>query len=358
MADKSDKSDHENVPGPHAIWSGIIAFGLVSIPVSLFPAHTGSGVSLRMVDSEGNPLRRQYFCEREEIAIERDEIVRGYEVDSNRYVVVEDDELEALAPEKSQEINLSRFVGLAEINPVHFERAYFLVPDKGATKAYRLLAKSMEDEQRAGIATFVMRDKEYLVAIVAQQGILRAETMRFNDEIRTPEDVGLPQRADADGKLVKAFKKAIKERIQDGLNREDLTDTYSKKLREYAEAKYRSGRDVKAPAGGEASDEPTNVIDLMQVLKQRLLGQEDDRGAREKTAKPEQSKRSAKRTKATSKAKPGDEEKSTGKKKSPNSEQLQLLSRDELYEKAKSLDIPGRSSMSKPELIEALKAAV
>jgi DNA end-binding protein Ku len=345
-------ADHENVPGPHAIWSGIIAFGLVSIPVSLFPAHTGGGVSLRMVDSEGNPLRRQYFCEREDIAIERDEIVRGYEVDTNRYVVVEDDELEALAPEKSQEINLSRFVGLAEINPVHFERAYFLVPDKGATKAYRLLAKSMQDEQRAGIATFVMRDKEYLVAIVAQQGILRAETMRFNDEIRTPEQIGLPERADVDSKLVKAFKQAMKKHIQDGLNRDDLADTYGQKLREYAEAKVRSGRDVKGPVGGEAGDEPTNVIDLMQVLKQRLQGQED-----EKAATPEQPKKSAKRKKATNKAKRGDETTSTDEESS-DSEQLQSLSREQLYEKAKSLDIPGRSSMSKPELIEALKAAV
>jgi DNA end-binding protein Ku len=352
-------ADHEKVPGPHAIWTGIIAFGLVSIPVSLFPAHTGSGFSLRMVDSEGNPLRRQYFCEREETAIERDEIVRGYEVDTDQYVVVEDDELEALAPEKSQEINLSRFVALAEVNPVHFERAYFLVPDKGATKAYRLLAKSMQDEQRAGIATFVMRDKEYLVAIVAQQGILRAETMRFHDEIRTPEQIGLPEPAEADSKLVKAFRRAIKENTQDALNRDDLTDTYSQRLREYAEEKYRSGQDVKGPPEGEVGEDPSNVIDLMQVLKQRLQGQEDDREheARKKAAKSEPPKKSAKRKKATGKAKRGDKKKTTSKKRAAR-EQLQLLSREELYEKAKSLDIPGRSSMSKPELIEALKAAV
>lgn len=278
-------ADDEQVASPHAIWSGIIAFGLVSIPVSLFPAITGSRVALRMVDSEGNALRRQYVCDREEITLERDEIVRGYEVDSDRYVVVEDDELEALAPEKSQEINLSRFVALAEINPVHFERAYFLVPDKGATKAYRLLAKSMEDEQRAGIATFVMRDKEYLVAIVAQQGILRAATMRFCDEIRTPGDIGLPERAEVDSELVERFRRAMKAHARDALDREDLADTYSQKLREYAEEKYRSGRDVKAPVSEEPAEEPSNVVDLMQVLKQRLLGQDE----------PEQPKQSAER---------------------------------------------------------------
>jgi DNA end-binding protein Ku len=267
-------ADHEETAGPHAIWSGLIAFGLVSIPVSLFPANTAGGVSLRMVDSDGNVLRRQYVCERENVAIEGDEIARGYEVDTNEYVIVEDEELEALAPQKSQEINLSRFVALAEINPVYFERAYFLVPDKGATKAYRLLARSMEDEGRAGIATFVMRDKEYLVAIVAQQGILRAETMRFSDEIRTPEDIGLPERVDVDSNLVERFRQAMNAHARDTLNRDDLSDTYSTKLREYAQEKFRNGVDVKAAAGEEAAEEPSNVVDLMQVLEQRLLGQD------------------------------------------------------------------------------------
>lgn len=282
----------EESPNPHAIWSGIIAFGLVSIPVSLFPAITGgSGGSLRMVDRDGTALRRQYFCEREDVAIDNDEIVRGYEVERDRFVIVEDAELEALAPEKSQEINLTRFVALAEINPVYFERAYFLVPDKGAIKAYRLLAKSMQDEQRAGIATFVMRDKEYLVAIVAQDGILRAETMRFHDELRMPADIGLPERADVDLELVQAFAQAIAAHRQDALNRDDLADIESQKLREYAESKVRSGRDVIAPADEESAEGPSDVIDLMQVLQQRLLGLEP--GADEVSARSSDSRREA-----------------------------------------------------------------
>jgi DNA end-binding protein Ku len=326
-----------NSTSPRPFWSGVLAFGLVSIPVSLFPANGSSGFSLRMVDSDGTPLRRQYFCEREDIALERDDLVRGYEVDSNRYVIIEDEELEALEPEKTQEIDLSRFVALSEINPVRFERGYFLVPDKGASKAYRLLASGMEEEQRAGIATFVMRGKEHLVTIVAQQGILRAETMRFNDEIRTPGDIGLPERAEADSKLVKAFQEAIKAHTRDALNRDDLTDTYSEQVREYAEAKYSSGQDVIVPASEEAADEDgeSNIIDLMQVLKQRLEGREHEPdktdGADREEPRPEQ--------------------------EAADSQQLQLLSREELYEKAKSLNIPGRSGMSKPQLIEALKAA-
>src|SRR5512142_1779865 len=162
---------------PHAFWSGIVAFGLVSLPVSLFPAHSGK-LALKMVDAKGNLLKRQFFCDKDNRALERDDIVRSYEIEKYHYVVVEDEELEALEPKKSREIDLKRFVPVSAISPVYFERAYFLVPDGDTTKAYRLLAKSMEDEQRAGIATFVMHGKDYLVAIIAERGILRAETLR------------------------------------------------------------------------------------------------------------------------------------------------------------------------------------
>lgn len=114
--------------------------------------------------------------------------MRGYEVEKDRFILVDDEELVALAPEKSQEIDLKRFVELSEIDPVYFERAYFLAPDRDAVKAYRLLARTMEEAGRAGIATFVMRGKEYLVAIIAEQGFLRAETLRFHDELRIPGD--------------------------------------------------------------------------------------------------------------------------------------------------------------------------
>src|SRR5207248_7073669 len=107
--------------------------------------------------------------------------------------VVTDEELERLAPEKSRDIDLRRFVEAEAIPPMYFERSYFLVPAGGSAKAYRLLAATMEETHRAGIATFVMRGKEYLVAILSENGILRAETLRFSDEIRSPEDVGLPE---------------------------------------------------------------------------------------------------------------------------------------------------------------------
>jgi DNA end-binding protein Ku len=257
---------------PHAFWSGIVAFGLVSLPVSLFPAHSGK-LALKMVDANGNLLKREFFCEHDNRALERDDIVRSYEIEKYHYVVIEDEELEALEPKRSREIDLKRFVPLSSINPVYFERAYYLVPDGDTTKAYRLLAKSMEDEQRAGIATFVMHGKDYLVAIIAEGGILRAETLRFHDELRTPEQVGLPQRQPADKKLVERMRAAIRKSTHKQFDSELLSDEQARSLKQRIEAKLKSGADVlKAPEEAEPAEAASNVIDLMQVLKERLQG--------------------------------------------------------------------------------------
>src|SRR5690606_2702535 len=140
-----------------------------------FTATRSSGPSLRMIDQDGTPLRRVYFCSSEQVPLDADDIVRGYEIEKNRFVLIEDEELEAIAPEKSQEIALERFVDVDAIDPIYFERAYFLAPGRGGARPYRLLAEVMESSARAGIATFVMRGKEYLVAIISERGLLRAE---------------------------------------------------------------------------------------------------------------------------------------------------------------------------------------
>lgn len=283
---KDDDTNHievqeEEQEQPHPFWSGIIAFGLVSLPVSLFPAHSGK-IALKMVDAKGGLLRRQYFCDDDNRPLERDDIVRGYELEKYHYVVVEDEELEALEPKKSREIDLKRFVPLSSVNPVYFERAYFLVPDGDTTKAYRLLAKSMEDEQRAGIATFVMHGKDYLVAIIAEGGILRAETLRFHDELRTPEQVGLPQRQHADKKIVERMRAAIKKSTRKHFDSELLSDQHTRNLMLRIKKKLKSGTDVlKAPEEPAPAEAASNVIDLMQVLKERLQGRQPHAAAKQ-----------------------------------------------------------------------------
>ncbi len=272
--DDTNQAEEEELEDeqPHAFWSGIVAFGLVSLPVSLFPAHSGR-LALKMVDASGNLLKREFYCEHDNQTLERDDIVRSYEIEKYHYVVVEDEELEALEPKRSREIDLKRFVPLSAINPVYFERAYYLVPDGDTTKAYRLLARSMEDAQRAGIATFVMHGKDYLVAIIAEGGILRAETLRFHDELRTPEQVGLPARQPADQKLVERMRAAIRKATHKQFDSALLSDQHAVMLKKRIEAKLKSGSDVlKAPQDAEAVETASNVIDLMQVLKERLRG--------------------------------------------------------------------------------------
>ncbi|MGL6162261.1 non-homologous end joining protein Ku [Microbulbifer sp.] len=345
---KEKKRFHPSAPT--SLWSGTITFGLVSLPVNLYPANRPKPVSLRMVDRDGTPLTRCYFCEKEERALDNDELVRGYEIGKNEFVVIEDRELDSLAPEKSREIDLKRFVGVDEIDPMYFERAYLMTPDRGATKAYRLLAESMEASGRAGIATFVMRGKEYLVAIIAEKGILRAETLRFAEEIRSPEEIGLPRERAPDKRRVKAMEKAIAALSRETFEREALQDLQSQRIIERAEEKLARGQDVvpleeQAQESGAEPERGGEVIDLMQVLKQSLAegrspGQQERKGGR-----PDRGRRAA--------PKPDGKSAQRGKRRRA---ELERLSRDQLYERARKLDVPGRSRMNKAELVEAIAA--
>jgi DNA end-binding protein Ku len=308
------------------LWSGVVTFGLVSVPVSLFPAIRSTTLRLRMVDAQGNFLERRFFGADDSKALDAGDLVRGYELEKDHFVLVEDDELEALDPEKSREIDLVQFVDLKALSPLYFERSYFLVPDGSTTKAYRLLAEILSQEKRAGIATFVMRGKEYLCAIIGQKGILRAETLRFADEVRSPEAIGLPSPVAAAAADVAQFTKAIKALKAKTLDRAELEDRRTAGIVKLAEKKLRSGTDV-VPASDEAEDveeSSTNVVDLMEVLRERLRGKLCER------AGPARSPR-----------------KGTGALESKN--------KTELYKMAQSKDVCGRSAMSKAELIDALE---
>jgi DNA end-binding protein Ku len=193
--------------------------------------------------------------------------VRGAEI-KGKWITVDDEELEALAPKKSREIDLRRFVDRDSIDPLYFERSYFLVPGSDSSKAYRLLCEVMERSGRAGIATFVMREKEYLIAIFAEGGLLRAETLRFADEVRSSSDVGLPKRVSPDPRTLDKVRRAVAGLEQKKFSVRELSDPHEP-LRKLAQQKYRSKRDVlrasesQAEAGGE-------VIDLMEVLRRSL----------------------------------------------------------------------------------------
>lgn len=327
---KQASTTHGPPRGVRPFWSGTISFGLVNVPVKLYPANRGGPSGLRMLDTDGAPLSRRYYCPAEDVEVHPEHIQRGYELDNGQYVIVRDEELESLQPRKSREIDLRRFVKLDDVSPMFFERAYFLVPDGESTKAYLLLAAVLQHTQRAGIATFVMRAKEYLVAILAENGILRAATLRFEEELRTPEDVGLPEQTNPNKRQAAAFEKAIKRLAKPSLAEEELQDGYSRQLEALVAKKAKRKKnvvDVKQDAPVEDADDAT-TIDLLETIRRSL---QTENGA------------------------PGDGRLGSKKRQSSPKEELQSKTKDELYKQAAQLDISGRSNMNKRQLVQALK---
>jgi DNA end-binding protein Ku len=258
--------------GPRAFWSGTITFGLVSVPVDLYPAVRSRRAPLRMLGPSDQPLQRRYYCSADDEALTNDDIVRGYEWPDGSYTVVSDEELASVAPRKSRDIDLQRFVSRDEIPPKLLERPYVLAPAGESTKAYHLLAQTMEQTKRAGIATFVMRGREYLAAIFSEGGLLRAATMRFVDELRTPESIGLPKARKMSAADRKDAEAALTTLKKDDFDPGELADEYTSALLELAEKKRAAGRDV-VEVEEEATTEDgdtAEIIDIMSVLKQRL----------------------------------------------------------------------------------------
>jgi len=266
---KTAEPEEENAGG-RPFWSGTLTFGLVSVPVSLFPATRTVRTSLRMLGPDGQPLARKYYAEKTGKDLDADEVVRGYEVDKEKFVIVTDEELERLAPEKTRDIDLKQFVPAESIPPIYFERGYFLTPAAGSQKAYKLLAETMDKSGLAGIATFVMRGKEYLVAIFSDKGILRAETMRFADELRSPADVGLPKKKDVPKASVTKFEKLIANKSKKQFTPAKLADKQTDSLLKLVKKKQSKGENVVKVE--EEMETDHKVVDLVKILKQSLGG--------------------------------------------------------------------------------------
>lgn len=268
--------------GPRAAWTGSLAFGLVSVPVELHTAARGPASRMRLLGPDGTPLQRRYRCPAHDRVLADDEIVRGYPIEDGGHVVVEDAELDALAPERSREIALLQFTPHDELPLASIDRTYYLAPRSGNVgniRGYRLLAAVMEREGLAGIGTFVMRGHAHLVAIVASGGVLRAELLRYAEELRGPDDVDLPSvPAHLPGDQLEPMRRALDERFSDSLDLEALQDDRPDRLQALAEEQLARGEDVvEAPAV--EPDLRVEMDDLMQRIKQQLELGEGSGGA-------------------------------------------------------------------------------
>jgi DNA end-binding protein Ku len=252
-----------------SIWSGAVSFGLVNVPVRAVSAVRDHDVHFHQIDKRtGARIRHKKVSERSGREIADERIVMGFELEPGRYVSFDPDELAELRPESSKSVDLDCFVPLADVDPIYFERTYWLVPDgDGANKPYRLLAAAMEDRGLVGIGTVVMRTKQYLTAIRPIDGALAMSTMRFGDEVVPRRDVeGLPdRRTKPDSKMLQMATRLIDE-LSDEWKPERYHDTYTEELRKRIRAKE-SGEEIVA------AEEPapaSNVTDLTEALQASL----------------------------------------------------------------------------------------
>jgi DNA end-binding protein Ku len=185
---------------PRAIWSGAISFGLVNIPVKLYSAVSRKTVRFHQIDAEsGQRIRQQRVNPASGDEIPYEQIVKGYEISPDRYVTITPEELESLEPQKTRTIDIEEFVDLEQIDPIFYDHPYYLAPDKGAAKAYKLLLDAMAEADKVAIARVVIRSKESLVALRAHEGAITMETMLFPDEVVNPESI--EEIAGADGEV-------------------------------------------------------------------------------------------------------------------------------------------------------------
>jgi len=231
-----------------SIWTGSITFGLVNIPVKLFVAVREKNIAFHMLhDQDHVRLQRRMICPSDGKEVHAEHTVKGYEVSPGEYVVVKESELEAAAPKKSKTIEMEDFVDLDQIDPVYFDRPYYVVPQEQGVKAYRLLVEAMEKSKRVGIARFVMRNKEYLCALRPQEGALILETMHFSDEVIPVADVdGVPHKAKSDERELKMASQLI-ESLSTKFKPEKYHDTYREAVQEIIERKAEGEKIVTPP---------------------------------------------------------------------------------------------------------------
>jgi len=249
---------------PRTIWKGALSFGLVNIPVGLYPATSDKSIHFNQFEGgTSDRIRYKKVNERTGKEVPQDRIVRGFDLGGGEYVILSDEELEQAEPKKSRQIEISDFVGLADIDPVYFRSSYYLAPEgAGADKAYALLRQAMAEAGRIGIATLVMRNKEYLVAIRPEDDALALHTMYFSDEVRAPgREFSVPDTEDVTDRELSMAQLLI-ESMESDWDPERYHDTHRKKVESLIEEK-RSGHEIVIQEEPEA---PAKVVDLMEAL--------------------------------------------------------------------------------------------
>ncbi|MEN1967579.1 Ku protein [Lentibacillus sp. N15] len=254
----------------HTMWKGTISFGLVNIPVKMHAATENKDVKLRQLHKEcQSPIKYERVCPVCDRKVENDEIVKAYEYAKNKFVVLDEEDLAALKKEQEDKaVEIVDFVKLEEIDPIYFEKSYYLSPNEGGSKAYGLLRAALKDTGKIGIAKMIIRSKEQLAVIRVYQNTLVAETIHYPDEVRQVEDVpNVPEQVETADKELDTAKMLI-DQLTTEFDPEKYTDDYRTALLQLIEDKKNNQDHV--VTAGEKEPTPDNVTNLMDALQASL----------------------------------------------------------------------------------------
>jgi DNA end-binding protein Ku len=309
---------------PRSLWTGTISFGLVNVPVRMYSAIDEHTLHFHMLhEKDDSRIGYEKVCKKEGKPVPDDEIVKAFEFEKGEYVYMTDEDFDEAKVEGYKTIDIRDFVPYEEIDPIFFRKTYYLGPQDGAERTYALLREAMERSGLAAIAKFIMRDRQNLGCLRVREGVITLEQMYFADEVRSIEEIA-PGKAKVDAKELK-MAEALIDSYSGAFEPGKYEDTYRDTLCEIINAK-RKGKDVHIDRGAQEEEAPP---DLMSALRASV---EAARGGKASRA-------------------------NGGKKRRAASDGLADLSKDELYERAKKADIPGRAKMSKEELLDALERA-
>jgi DNA end-binding protein Ku len=285
-----------------ALATANISFGLVSIPVKLYSAgNSAAAVSFNMLHGKcGGRVKQQYVCPKEDnVIVPRDEIRKGYEFAKDQYVLFTDEELKALEEQSTQTVDVTEFVPLSSIDPVYFDKAYYLGPDRGGSKAYWLFAEVLKETGRVALAKYAARGKQYLVMVRAVDKGLVMQQLLYADEVRPIADVGLDRENVKDAEL-KLARMLVDQASSDDFRPEAYEDDVKKRIQQQLKKKIETGQEISAPPRPKTGE----VIDLMEALRRSLS----------KGSKPARKAASAAQGKSAKRAGNGGEKKTVSRK--------------------------------------------
>ncbi len=276
---------------PRAMWKGAISFGLVTIPVSVYPATEEKTLRFNQLhDDDGGRIRMKRVCSIDGEEVGYEHIVKGYEYEKDRYVILTDEDFEAVPVESTRTIDIAQFVDRSEIDPIYYKKTYYLVPEETGVKAYFLLRQALEEDRKVGVAKVAIREKEHLAAIRLKDGLFVLETMYWPDEIREAEFPELEKDSKVRDQEVQMAQSLI-DNLTEGWDPDRYRDEYREALLDIVEKKV-EGEEIEIVE----EPEPTKVSDLMEALKRSV---EDTRKEAKKPA-AKKGKKSTARKRAAS----------------------------------------------------------